>query len=118
MKLVLEAMDFLELASTNHKLHLTAMRPYICPFGQVGILLRLELFVISQAKTRFYQTFLNLYHGILLLHAFLQNQSKLEGPGVDLRPLPNPEKFLTTLQLKHVHFKLSQTYQRQMDQDL
>ena len=80
MKLFYEAMDFLELASTNHKLHLAAMRPHIWPFVQVDILLRPELFVISQVKTRLYHTLLNLYNGILLLHAFLHNQSKLEGP--------------------------------------
>ena len=79
MKLVLEAMDFLELASTNHKLQLAAMRPHIWPFVQVGILLRPKLFVISQAKTRLYQTLLNLYHGIILLHDFLQNRSALLG---------------------------------------
>ena len=50
MKLVMEAMDFLELASTDHKLHLAAMRPHICPFVQVDILLRPKLFVIFQAK--------------------------------------------------------------------
>ena len=71
MKLVLEAMDFLELASTNHKLHLATIRPHIWPFVKVDILLRLELFVISQDKNRFYQTLLNLYHGIFLLYAFL-----------------------------------------------
>ena len=54
MKLVLEAMDFLELASTNHKLHLAAMRLHIFPFVNVDILLLPELFVISQAKTRLY----------------------------------------------------------------
>ena len=69
MKLVLEAMNFLELDSTNHKLRLAAMRPHIWPSIRVDILLRLELYVISQAKTWLYQTLLNLYHGILLLHA-------------------------------------------------
>ena len=38
-----------------------------------------EPFSISKAKTQLYQTLPNLYHGILLLHAFLPNQSKLEG---------------------------------------
>ena len=38
MKLVLEALDFLELASSNHKLHLEAMRSHIWPFFQVDIL--------------------------------------------------------------------------------
>ena len=71
MKLVLEAMDFLELAFANHKLHLAAMRLYIWPFVQVDILLRPKLFVISQTKTWLYQTLLNLYHEIILLHAFL-----------------------------------------------
>ena len=47
MKLVLEAMDLLELDSTNHKLHLAAMIPHIWPSVQVEILLRLELYVIS-----------------------------------------------------------------------
>ena len=72
-------MDFLELASTNHKLHLAAMRPYIFPFVHVDILLRPEPFSISQAKTQLYHTHLNLYYGILLLHVFLQNQLKLNG---------------------------------------
>ena len=80
MKVVLEVMHFLELASTNHKLHRAAMRPHIWPFVQVDILLRLELFVISQAKARLYQTLINLYNGILLLHAFLQNRSALLRP--------------------------------------
>ena len=80
MKLVMEAMDFLERASTNHKLHLATMRPHIWPFVQVDILLCQELFVISQAKNRLSQTIINLYHEILLLHAFLRNQSKLDGP--------------------------------------
>ena len=71
MKLGWEAMDFLELASTNHKLHLAEARPHTWPFVQVDILLSPKFFVISQAKTRLYQTLLNLYHGILLLHAFL-----------------------------------------------
>ena len=71
MKLGREAMDFLELASTNNKLYLAAMRSYIWSFVQVDILLCPELFVISQAKTQLYQTLLNLYHRILLLHAFL-----------------------------------------------
>ena len=78
MKLGREVMDILRLASTNHKLHLIAVRPHIWPSVQVDILLRPELFVISQARTQIYQTLLNLYHGILLLHAFLQNQSELE----------------------------------------
>ena len=60
MKLVLEAMDFLELASTNHKLHLAATIPHIWPFVHVDILLRPELFVLSQAKIQLYQTLLNL----------------------------------------------------------
>ena len=80
MKVVLEAMDFLEPVSTNHKLHLAAMRLHTWPFVQVDILLRPELFVISRAKTRIYQTLLNLYHIIILLHAFLPNQLELEGP--------------------------------------
>ena len=80
MKLVLEAMDFLRLTSTNHKPHLVAVKPHIWPFFEVDILLRPKLFVISQAKTRLYQTLLNLYHEILLLHAFLKNQLALKGP--------------------------------------
>ena len=79
MKLVMEAMDFLELTSTNHKLHLAAVRPHIWPFVHVSILLRPEFFVISQGRTQLYQTLLNLYHGILLLHAFLPNQLELKG---------------------------------------
>ena len=51
MKVVLEAMDFLEPVSINHKLHLATMRPHTWPFVQVDILLRPELFVISRAKT-------------------------------------------------------------------
>ena len=47
MKVVLEAMDFLEPVSTNHKLHLIAMRPHTWPFVKVEILLRRELFLIS-----------------------------------------------------------------------
>ena len=78
MKVVLEALDFLELASTNHKLHLAAMRPHTWPYVQVDILLRPEIFVIYRAKTQLYQTLLNLYHGILLLHALLPNQLELE----------------------------------------
>ena len=80
MKVVMEAMDFLKSVSTNHKLHLATMRSHTWPFFQVDIRLRPELFVISRAKTRLYQTLLNLYHGILLLHAFLPNQLELEGP--------------------------------------
>ena len=79
MKLGQETMDFLELASTNHKLHLAAVRSHIWSSVQGDIVLRLEFFVISQAKTQLYQTLINLYHGIILLHAFLQNQSELEG---------------------------------------
>ena len=80
MKLGLEAVDFLRLTPTNHKLHLAAVRPHIWPFVQVGILLSPEPFSISQAKTQLYHTLLNLYHGISLLHVFLQNQSELKGP--------------------------------------
>ena len=80
MILVQEALDFLGLASINHKLHLAAMRPHIWPFFHVDIFLRPELFVISKSKNWLYQTLLNLYHGVLLLHAFLQNQLELEGP--------------------------------------
>ena len=80
MKLGLEAIDFLRLISTNHKLHFAAVRLQIWPFVQVDILLHLEPFSISQAKTQLYQTLPNLYHGTLLLHAFLSNQSKLEEP--------------------------------------
>ena len=54
MKLGWEEMDLLELASTNHKLHLAVVRPHIFPFVQVDILLRPTLFVISEAKTRLY----------------------------------------------------------------
>ena len=79
MILVQEALDFLGLASTNPKLYFAAMRSHIWPFIQVDILLHPELFVISQVKTRLYQTLLNLYHGILLLHAFLHNQSEPKG---------------------------------------
>ena len=50
MKLVLEVVDFLELASTNHKLHLVGMIPHTWPFVQADILLCPKLFVISQAK--------------------------------------------------------------------
>ena len=80
MKLGLDVVDFLRLISTNHKLNLAAVRPHIWSFVQVDILLRLEIFVISQARTKLYQTLPNLYHGIPLLHVFLQNQSELEGP--------------------------------------
>ena len=80
MKLGLEAVDFLRLTSTNHKMHLAVVRLHIWPFVQVDILLHPKPFSISQAKTQLYQTLPNLYHGILLLHAFLPNQSKLEGP--------------------------------------
>ena len=87
MKLGLEAVDFLRLTSTNHKLHLATVRPHIWPFVQVDILPCLKLFIISQTSTQLYQTLPYLYHGIPLLHAFLLNQSELEGPCVDLRPL-------------------------------
>ena len=73
MKFGQEAIYFLRLASTNHKLLLVAVRPHICPFVQVDILLRPEPFVNSQAKTRLYKTLLNLYHGIILLHASSHN---------------------------------------------
>ena len=55
MKLDLEAMDFLELASTNHKLHLAAMRLHIWPSVQGDISLHPEPFEISPAKTQLYQ---------------------------------------------------------------
>ena len=71
MKLVLEVVDFLGLTSTNHKFHLAAVRLHIWPSVQGDISLRLKPFAISQAKTQLYFIPLNLYHGILLLHAFL-----------------------------------------------
>ena len=74
MKLGMKAVDFLKLASTNHKLHLAEVRPHIWPSVQGDISLRLEPFTVSQAKTQLYQTLLNLYHGIFLLHGFLPNQ--------------------------------------------
>ena len=77
MKLGLEVVDFLELTSTDHKLHLAKVRPHIWPSVQGDISLRPKPFVVSQAKTRLYPTLPNLYHGILLLHAFLPNQSEL-----------------------------------------
>ena len=79
MQLGLKAVDFLRLTSTNHKLHLAAVRPHIWPSVQGGILLRPEPFSISQAKIMLYHTLPSLYYGILLLHAFLQNQSELKG---------------------------------------
>ena len=57
MKLVLEAMDLLELAFTNHKMCLVIVRSHIWPFVQLDILLRPELFVISQAKLDFIKLF-------------------------------------------------------------
>ena len=77
MKLGLEVVDFLKLASTNHKMHLVEVRLHIWPSVQRDISLRPEPFAIFQAKTQLYQTLLNLYHGILLLHAFLPNQLEL-----------------------------------------
>ena len=77
MKLGLEVVDFIELASTNHKLYLVAVRPHIWPSIKGDISLCPEPFSISQAKTQLYQTLPNLYHGILLLHVFLSNQSEL-----------------------------------------
>ena len=79
MKLGLKVVDFLGLTSTNYKLHLAIVRHYIWPSVQGDISLRPELFVISQVKTQLYHTLPNLYHVILLLHAFLHNQSELEG---------------------------------------
>ena len=59
MILGLEAVDLLELTSTNHKLHLAKVRPHIWPSVQGDISLRLEPFVVSQAKTQLYQTLPN-----------------------------------------------------------
>ena len=77
MKLGLEAVDFVKLTSPNHKLHLAEVRPHIWPSIQGDISLCLEPFVVSPAETQLYLTLPYLYHDILLLHAFLSNQSEL-----------------------------------------
>ena len=80
MKLGLEAVDFLKLTSTNHKMHLVEMRSHIWPSIQGDISLRPYPFIVSPAKTQLHLTLLDLYHEILLFHAFLPNRSKLKGP--------------------------------------
>ena len=77
MKLDMKIVDFLKLSFTYHKLHLVEVRPHIWSYVQGDISLCLEPFTVSQAKTQLYPTLPNLYHGILLLHAFLPNQSEL-----------------------------------------
>ena len=77
MKWGREVVDFLKLIFTNHKLHLAVVRLNIWPSVQGDISLRPKHFAVSQAKTQLYQTLPNLYHGILLLYAFLPNQSEL-----------------------------------------
>ena len=79
MKLGLELVDFLELTSTNHKLHLAEVRPHIWSSVQGDISLRLKPFVVSQAKTQLYQTLPNLYYGIFLLHAFYRINRSFKG---------------------------------------
>ena len=77
MKLGLETVNFLKLTSTNHKLHLAEVRPHIWPSVQGDISLRPKPFAVFHAKTQLYLTLLDLYHGSLLLHAFLPNKSEL-----------------------------------------
>ena len=77
MKYGLGVVDFLKLASANHKMNLVEVRPHIWPSVQGDISLHADPFAISPAKTQLYQTLPNLYYGILLLHAFLLNQSEL-----------------------------------------
>ena len=77
MKLGLEVVDFLKLTSINLMLHLAEVRLHIWPSVRGDISLHLEPFAVSQAKTQLYHTLPNLYHEILLFHAFLPNQSEL-----------------------------------------
>ena len=80
MQLDLEAVDFSKPASTNHKLHLAAMKLHMWPFGPLDISLHLEPFPVFQAKNRLNLTIPYLYHGIIPLHDFLLNHSELEKP--------------------------------------
>ena len=104
MKLGLEVVDFLELISTNHKLHLAVVRPHIWPFVQGDISLRSEPFSSFSRQKLALSDSSKLVPWNYYTPCFLTKSIGALGTVSRSKTLSIPKKFLTTIRLTHVHF--------------